>query len=545
MIVIKRILCTVFLMAYGVMAIAEDNPLLNQQTARPFQAESTNTALEPWLTPISGFFIRSHHTTPYVDPKTYVLIIDGLVDKPLKLTLNDLQKMRQVSLYAILECSGNGRGLQRPQAPGLQWLRGAVGNALWTGVPLADILKLAGVKKNGKFLRLEGADKPALPATPAFIRSIPIEKALHHSSLIALKMNEEPLPLLQGAPARVVLPNWYAETWMKWITHITVSEAEDTGFYMQKAYRIPKQQLKPGDSWDPAKDGVPIETIKVQSLIVSPKEGEVVAPGKMTVRGKAFTGRGLITAVDLSVDGGKTWQAAELDKTHPIVSGSWIIFTADLQLPATTGPLTILSRATDSAGNVQPMEQPWNPSGYLRNAIDRVTVSIGDPSLVAGRDLLQQKCLTCHSLDFIGVQRLTKPQWEKELAKMQYFGAVLSPAETALMLSYLETFSPSRQSEPLSPADYDGGYAKYLVSSEVLRADSKKGGELYAANCASCHGVSGIGASGPRLANRAMQTTYFQRMVFNGAPSMPAFEDKLNREDVLNIQAFLLRSDKK
>jgi DMSO/TMAO reductase YedYZ molybdopterin-dependent catalytic subunit len=192
---------------------------LRRHNARPLDAESDLSMLVPWETPIEGFFIRNHNEIPVVDTERWILVIDGLVNKPLTLTLKDLRAFPNKSLHAVLEISGNGRASFQPKVPGVQWENGAVGNAEWTGVALADVLERAGVKPEARYLRVEGADKPALPSLPAFIRSVPIARAMEKDSLLAWDMNRQPMPVLHGGPLRLVLPRWYGESWMKFVTN--------------------------------------------------------------------------------------------------------------------------------------------------------------------------------------------------------------------------------------------------------------------------------------------------------------------------------------
>ncbi|HVE14545.1 MAG TPA: sulfite oxidase, partial [Elusimicrobiota bacterium] len=351
---------TILLLAISLLvpSLMAQDELLKERNARPLDAEGTLQALEPWETPISGFFIRSHHEIPLVDPSTWTLEIDGLVDKPLKLTLKDLKRYPKRSLHAVLECSGNGRGLLNPGASGVPWEKGAVGNAEWSGASLAELLRKAGIKPKAKFARVSGMDAPPLPGTPAFVRSIPVEKLLKEDTVLAWEMNRETLPLLHGGPVRLVLPDWYGQNWIKWVSHITLTEEEDPGFYMKKAYRMPSGETP--------------QTLRVQSLITRPFPDERVPPGELEVRGKAFSGAGAIAKVELSADGGKTWVEAKVEPRH--ADGGWQDFAGTIA--AKEGPLAVLSRATDAAGDVQPMESQPNPGGYLRNGVDSVACSV-------------------------------------------------------------------------------------------------------------------------------------------------------------------------
>ena len=176
-----------FLLCFAKVSYSESQLMLH--SPRPLQAESSNEALIPWETPIDGFFVRTHHPVPAVDFDSWTLVIDGLVDRPLKLSVKDLQAMTQKSEHAVLECAGNGRGLQTPRVGGLQWGRGAMGNAEWGGVALSDILNKAGIKAAAKFIRVEGADKPAYPKVPGFVRSITDNRNMLARKCFAVSQN--------------------------------------------------------------------------------------------------------------------------------------------------------------------------------------------------------------------------------------------------------------------------------------------------------------------------------------------------------------------
>lgn len=193
----------ILFLIYNLTAIATESLLVHSE--RPLQAESLPEALEPFETPISGLFIRNHHDVPVVDFDQHKIVVRGLVENPIEISVHELRKLPQKQLYAVVECSGNRRGFQNPTAGGIQWSEGAVGNVLWEGVSLAAILEKAKPKKEARFITVRGADRAALPSTPDYIRSIPLNKAMESDSLIALKMNREDLPLLHGGPARLVL----------------------------------------------------------------------------------------------------------------------------------------------------------------------------------------------------------------------------------------------------------------------------------------------------------------------------------------------------
>ena len=510
-------------------------PALIKQNSRPLQAESNLDALDPWETPIASFFIRSHHGVPNI-PEKWELEIDGLVENPTKLTLKDLQDLPQKNFHAVLECSGNGRGFQFPKVSGLQWEKGAVGNAEWTGVPLTEIVKSVRLKPNAKFARIEGADLPALPAVPPFVRSIPLEKMMAPDTMLALKMNREVLPVLHGGPVRLVVPNWYAHSWIKWVKKITFTETEDSGFFMKKGYRMPKTPVKPGEKWDSA-TGVPVTTIRVQSFILHPRAAEKVALGAVKVSGKTFSGSGTISKVEISTDKGKHWTLAKLEAPH--AGGGWQEFEASVELTK-MGKAVVMSRATDSAGNVQPFVADWNPSGYLWNAVDKVPFEVVKkiaPKL-AGENIAEEKCLTCHTQSLLSVQELSKEGWEKVLGKMETFGVKLTPEEKTALVEYFLKRGP--QPKQLETVDYNKESEMYETRGRG-QGDAGKGEKLFAVNCASCHGEKAEGKIGPTLRGRHVPENYFYEAVLKGIRTMPAFEDSLNREQARDIREYLLQ----
>jgi DMSO/TMAO reductase YedYZ molybdopterin-dependent catalytic subunit len=196
---------------------------------RPFDAETRVQEFASYLTPNERFFVRSHFGPPppeQIAEHVWRLHVKGLVDRPLELTLKDLAKFDRVSLTAVMQCSGNGRAFHRPRAAGVQWERGAVGNAKWTGVRLRDVLSHVGVQPSARHLQMLGADRPVVAMTPLFLRSIPIEKAMHPDTLLATHMNGEPLPLLHGAPLRLITPGWMGDACVKWLTDLTLLAEE-------------------------------------------------------------------------------------------------------------------------------------------------------------------------------------------------------------------------------------------------------------------------------------------------------------------------------
>jgi DMSO/TMAO reductase YedYZ molybdopterin-dependent catalytic subunit len=285
-------------------------------------------------------------------------------------TLADLERLPQHTVPATLECTGNGRAFFTPKLPGIQWGRGAVGNAEWSGPRLSDVLALAGIDPAAKFLEIDGADTPVMQ-TPDFVRSMPMEKAMHPATLLALKMNGQS-PDIHGLPARLIVPGWDGTSWVKWVVRLTPVAKESGGFFMNPGYRYPKYHLPPGTPARPAELEV-IEGMPVKSTLTAPEDQSKAALGPMVIRGFAWAGENAIERVEVSTDGGARWQDAQLSAQK--LPFAWRLFTLDWT-PSEPGYYTIMSRATDTAGRVQPIVPPWNPSGYLWNGIDRVGVTV-------------------------------------------------------------------------------------------------------------------------------------------------------------------------
>jgi sulfite oxidase len=341
------------------------------RSENPQDLETPINLLDTWITPNDLFYVRSHIYTPKVDMGTWRLQIDGEVNQPLSLTLDELKKYSESMQVVTLECSGNGRAFYEPTLAGAQWEKGAVGNARWTGVRLADVLKHAGVKPGAKFITIDGADVP-MGKVPDFIRSLPMEKAMHPDTLLALEMNGEPIPISHGFPLRLIAPGWTGNNSVKWVTHITVANQPTDAFFYKTAYRYPTMPVAPGASVDPA-NMIPLTTLAVKSSITAPSPGAQLKAGPVTVKGIAYAGEADIVAVDVSTDLGATWKPAALGRDH--ARYAWRLWE-HTWTAGNPGSYLIMSRARDSTGRVQPMVQAWNPSGYLWNVADKVRVSI-------------------------------------------------------------------------------------------------------------------------------------------------------------------------
>ena len=446
---------TFFVAAAGALLRAEDPPKRDMlvRSVRPEDLEMPLSAFSDYITPIEHFFVRTHVYVPTVIESEWRLKVEGEVAGPQTLTLDDLKKLPAVDLVSVVECAGNGRSFYEPPVAGAQWSNGAVGNARWRGVRLADVLKRAGVKDSAREVLFDGADVP-LGSMPDFQRSIPVKKALDPHTLLAYAMNGQTLPVKHGFPLRVVAPGWASDSWVKWLTGIRVLDKEYDGFWMKGAYRRPPHTVAAGTALAPDQM-VPVTSLRVKSVIAEPRDGSQIAAGTpVRIRGVAWSGdTGPVAAVDVSVDGGRSWKAAALHPDQKTQFGwrQWELAWT----PPEEAYFTILARARDAAGNTQPFDQEWNPAGYGWNVVPRVGVDVVKPPFApppgpatpasnsAPPSAFRAACTVCHDDDVIRQQRLTRSQWDRELSKMTGWGAKLSDADRGAFLDYLfSSFGP-------------------------------------------------------------------------------------------------------
>ena len=426
------------------------------RSARPEDLEMPISGFSDYITPIDRFFVRSHVYTPRIDAGQWRLTVGGDVLNALTLTMDDLRRLPSVELVSVLECAGNGRGFYEPSVPGLQWGHGAVGNARWRGVRLADVLKRAGVKPSAKHVLFNGADTP-IGTMPDFERSIPVAKAAHPGTLLAYEMNGETLPIEHGFPLRVVVPGWAGDSWIKWLTSITVLDKDHDGFWMARAYRHPGKPVQPGTAVAPDLMQ-PVTSLHVKSVIAEPLDGAHVVIGQpLTIRGAAWSGdAGPVAAVEVSVDGGRRWNPAAMRRDQRTDFG-WRLWEYRWT-PARAAYYTVLARARDAAGNTQPFDQEWNPSGYAWNVVPRVGVNVVTTASTDAPRVqpvaaaieppsgFKSACLACHDEDVIRQQRLSRAQWDGEINKMTGWGAKVSDQDRSALLDYLAgRYGPRRR----------------------------------------------------------------------------------------------------
>ena len=344
---------------------------------RPLSAETPAHLLDDAITPTERHFIRNNGIPPAsVDAAAWTLTVDGLVDTPLTLGIDDLKQRFDVVTAALtLECAGNGRAFFDPPAEGTQWTYGAVACSEWTGVRLVDVLKAAGVKSGVVYTAHEGADThPSSAASGRPIsRGVPIAKAMDPNALIAFAQNGRPIHPMNGAPLRLVFPGWPGACSQKWLTRVWLRDRVHDGAKMTgTSYRVPGRPLAPGETLD-EKDFVIIGSMPVKSLITHPATGLRTAAQTLDLRGHAWAGDATVDAVQLSIDFGATWSGATLDA--PVNPGAWQNWRAAIAFPG-PGYYEIWAKATDSRGVSQPHAVAWNPKGYLNNAMHRVAVTV-------------------------------------------------------------------------------------------------------------------------------------------------------------------------
>lgn len=363
------------------MALAQDTSeiagkdMLTLLNNRPLNAETAPHLLDDEVTPTNRHFIRNNGNPPEdMNPETWKLTIDGLVDNALSLSIEDLKRDFEVVSYDLLvECGGNGRAFFDPPARGNQWTHGAVACSNWTGVRLADVLKAAGVKSNVIYTAHEGTDTHLSgdPDKHPVSRGMPIDKAMDPYNLIAFEQNGEALHPMNGAPLRLVVPGWPGSCSQKWLSRIYLRDQVHDGAKMTgTSYRVPGYKVAPGEDV-PTEAFEIIEAMPVKSLITYPKTMSDITSDGFQVRGHAWAGDKTITQVDVSYDFGATWQEATLN--GPSNPHAWQRWSADIILPE-KGYYEIWAKAIDNDGVSQPFAIDWNPKGYLNNSLHRIAI---------------------------------------------------------------------------------------------------------------------------------------------------------------------------
>ena len=360
-------------------ALPGKKPLI-KLSYRPPNYETPASYFVAPITPNEAFFVRYHlaDIPEAIDVDAWTLRVGGDgATGALEFGMRDLQSgFEQVEIAAVCLCSGNRRGLSEPHVPGVQWGVGAMGNAVWKGVRLRDVLAKAGLRKEAVEIVLDGADGPVLDKTPDFVKSIPLWKALDDNTLIAFAMNGQPLPHFNGFPARLIVPGWTATYWMKHLTSIMVATRPFDGFWVKSAYRIPTGRFPVVQHFQTQVTDAnePITEIVVNSLIAAPAEGHRLRAGQaVEVQGVAWDGGYGIRRVEVSSDGGETWRAARLGKDYGrFAFRPWSFRFA----PAKPGRYMILAKASNAIGQTQAETLIFNPAGYHNNLMRPLTVTV-------------------------------------------------------------------------------------------------------------------------------------------------------------------------
>lgn len=354
-------------------------------TDRPVQLETPRHYFRTAFTPNEAFHVRWHleGIPNAIDLKEWKLRIEGGVNKPLALGLPDLMhKFKPVSAAAVNQCAGNSRSRLQPRVPGGQWGNGSMGNALWTGVRLRELLEMAGVKGDAVQVQFQGLDTGQGPTglgSSLFLKSLELDNPVLDECVVAYLMNDEPLPMLNGFPVRLVVPGYFATYWVKCLSWIRLHSTPDDNFWMKTGYRVPdtpRGSTNPEDMKAGKVKTVPIGRMPVRSFFISPDGASKIPAGmNIKLRGIAFSGFGGVKRVEVSEDGGNTWVAAELGEDH----GPYSFRTWEASWTARTpGRHTLAVRATDEKGNSQPDEPVWNAGGYLWNRIELQEIVVGN-----------------------------------------------------------------------------------------------------------------------------------------------------------------------
>jgi len=353
----------------------QKGPMILQRTRPPLLETPFAVFDQGVYTPNDRFFVRWHlaNIPTRVDPAQFRLQVHGSVRRSLALTLDEIvRKYPAVEIAAVNQCSGNSRGYSNPRVPGAQWSNGAMGNALWRGVRLKDVLDDAGIAAGTVQVRFKGLESGVIPQTPHFMKSLAIDHARDGEVMIAYAMNGAPLPLLNGFPLRLIVPGWYSTYWTKMLCDIEVLDKPDDNYWTTQAYQVPDT---PGASMRPGQAGVrmvPLTRMVPRSFFTNLVDGQKVARDRpLEVRGIAFGGDAGVGRVRVSADAGRTWQDAQLEKDYgPYSFRRW---THSVR-PHAPGPVRLQVQCVNTHGVAQPAEPGWNPGGFMRNAIETVSV---------------------------------------------------------------------------------------------------------------------------------------------------------------------------
>jgi DMSO/TMAO reductase YedYZ molybdopterin-dependent catalytic subunit len=344
------------------------------RSEEPLNLEMPFETVEGFITPTESFYVRTHFPIPAIDRDAWWLHVEGEVEKPFAMNYEELLKLESLTIPVTLECAGNNRNFLEPKVKGVQWGLGAVGTAEWTGVPLSVLLDRAVVRSNAREVILEGADHGMLddPKSPpgelTYSRSVPLEKA-KRDVLLAYRMNGKDLPPEHGFPVRAIVPGWYAMASIKWLQRIIVSSEPFTGYYQTLDYAYWKRRGDIGEL-------TPLSEMQIKAEIARPAQGEAVPTNSnVRVRGAAWTSDGEITKVEVSTDGGATWNAASLIGVSK--RNAWRLWEFDWRTPSKPGQAHLVARAADSLVQTQPIQRDPDRGTYMINHLLPIEVTVG------------------------------------------------------------------------------------------------------------------------------------------------------------------------
>jgi DMSO/TMAO reductase YedYZ molybdopterin-dependent catalytic subunit len=343
------------------------SPKIKLVSESPLNAETPLHALQENLTPNDLFYVRNHFDIPEAQAKTWKLTVNGKVSNPRTFTLEDLKAMPTQTLTVLLECAGNGRSTLNPPVKGTAWDLGAVSQAEFFGTPLHHLLEIVQPMHDAIEVIFTGADQGEVRTGEftSYSRSLPLEMANHPDVLLAWEMNGVALPPSHGYPLRLIVPNWYGMASVKWLNEINLIDKPYDGFFQTGDYVFVDAEGIP--------DGTPVREMLVRSLILNPSKSEKYSSGIIEINGIAWSGEGETVDVSISHDDGMTWQSSKLES--PPNPYGWTRWHTQLKMTE-TGEFTLISRATDSAGNEQPLEPLWNRGGYGNNPVHQVKFTI-------------------------------------------------------------------------------------------------------------------------------------------------------------------------
>lgn len=341
----------------------------SESSRSPENRETPLGDLQSWVTPNRLFFVRNHFEAPVVEASAWRLVIGGRVNREITLTLDELQTLPQRSVFSTIECAGNGRSFLQQKVEGVQWGAGAIGHAEWSGVPLRDVLDAAGLHSGVVEIVAIGADsgyESGHDGPITFARSLPLDKARHPDTLLALRMNGEPLEPSHGFPVRLLVPGWFGVASVKWLTRIEAASTPFEGHFQSIKY-VMKRRTGRGIEKEM------VGAMPVKSEIIRPRPGEVLGAGRNRIFGLAWAGEEAVTALEVSTDGGMSWSRASL--MEPRASYSWTLWEYAWNVRR-SGDYALLARAISESGQVQPSGYDPLRAGYLINFSRPIAVRV-------------------------------------------------------------------------------------------------------------------------------------------------------------------------